>query len=387
MNEENNNLGFNNNPVEPVNPVGTPTPVENPTPVEQTPVAAPNPVAAPTPVETPAPAAAPAPVETSAPVGMGMPDLMAPPTEVAPVETPAPVEAPVNTDVQAPAETTTEVNPTPAPVEPTVSEPSLVQPDLANPGDKTPKKNNLFLVIVFVLVFAIIGVGCYVIMNLGGRGPATGSNTTTTSTTTKDGLEISSRSVTTKAGTTTAVRTTRDPNSDPSVKSSSTTVKIGKYSLPVPTGYEIYTKGSTKYPQVVSVSDKIAFTFQPVSLSYSKYISNYSAIEEELQSTGFEVLGSATGSYGNRSWSITTLGGRQVPSGFNYFMLASDLDSSTTLVTYALVDSNKVDEEKIIATLSAMIDAKTNAFDSSDVEISETNDYSAFDELDERLLA
>lgn len=380
MNEENNNLGFNTNPVEPVNPVGTPTPVENPTPVEQTPVETPAPVAAPTPVETPAP------VETQAPVGMGMPDLMAPPTEVAPVETPAPVEAPVNTDVQAPAETT-EVNPTPTPVEPTVSEPSLVQPDLANPGDKTPKKNNLFLVIVFVLVFAIIGVGCYVIMNLGGRGSASGSNTTTTSTTTKDGLEISSRSVTTKAGTTTAVRTTRDPNSDPSVKSSSTTVKIGKYSLPVPTGYEIYTKSSTKYPQVVSVSDKIAFTFQPVSLSYSKYISNYSAIEEELQSTGFEVLGSATGSYGNRSWSITTLGGRQVPSGFNYFMLASDLDSSTTLVTYALVESSKVDEEKIIATLSAMIDAKTNAFDSSDVEISETNDYSAFDELDERLLA
>jgi hypothetical protein len=34
-----------------------------------------------------------------------------------------------------------------------------------------------------------------------------------------------------------------------------------------------------------------------------------------------------------------------------------------------------------------MIDAKTNAFDSSDVEMSETNDYSAFDELDERLLS
>ena len=51
MNEENNNLGFNTNPVEPVNPVGTPTPVENPTPVEQTPVEAPVEAAEETPAE------------------------------------------------------------------------------------------------------------------------------------------------------------------------------------------------------------------------------------------------------------------------------------------------------------------------------------------------
>ena len=80
------------------------------------------------------------------------------------------------------------------------------------------------------------------------------------------------------------------------------------------------------------------------------------------------------------------LGSDTLPSNTNYYYLATDLDDETILETYALVKAKSDTDANLIKTLTAIIDAKTQAFADSEGSASETTNPNTFDILDERLL-
>ena len=363
MNEEN-NLGINSNASAPVdtNPVVQP-PDETPVPDLMAPPAQPVESA---PVETPAPVEMPTPVESApveAPVAETQaPDLMAPPVAETPVETEAPVDI--------------------TPVEPTTSAP-VETPDLMAPPTPEPKKNNtVFLVIVIVLIVAILGLAVYIVMNLGGKSGNTG--TTTTTTTKGNELITSTKEVTTRGNTTTAVRTTKGSDTATPVGTSSKTLKIGYYNVPLPNGYEAYSDGSLV--QAVSTADKAILAFQAVKYDFTTLVNSQEEIEASLQSQGFDILDASSGYYGSRPWAVLQLGGSQVKTGFHYYYLITPLDDNTTVEVYAYIAATEKNETNLIPMLTSMLDAKTQAFAESEADIDEKFDTSILDALDERLI-
>ena len=355
MNEENNNLGLNTNPVNNEQTMPTAEPTVTPVaPAE--PVQTPAPVAPVEPVQQPTEPVQ-APVEPAIPVAAAEP--VAP---VAPAQTPAPAQPVAETPTVTP-----------------VSQPAVTSPEPAN-----GKKNPTFLIIVIVLVVCILGLGGYVISNLVGKNNKTSGNATTTITT-KEETVTSKRNVTTIANTTTAVRTTKGADTPKPVNSGTNTIKVGKYTFPLPSGYEVY-NGNSSIDQAVNKSEQVVLGFTAVNVKFNDILKDYGTVEANLQSAGFEIGESITGTYGTRQWAVTLLGGSQVKSGYRYYYLVTPLDDTTSLEIYAYLKAETSTEENLLDILNRIVDGKTQVFAGEEKEIDSEVNIKILDDLDERLL-
>lgn len=359
------------------------------TPVEPTAEAPVEPVAPETPVE---PAEPVVPVVDEQPVEAApvQEEITTPPvTEEAPVEPVAP-EAPVEpaepVAPQAPAEPV-------MPAEPSATSAIPVQPvaEQAPQGvvEQPPKKKGssaAFIIIVIILVLAICGLGVGLIVlaiTNANAGKVTPTTTTTETTTLPTGT--STIPVTTQENTTTLQRTTRSIDTPTPTSVDDTTIKVGYYDLPVPTGYQIY-KNNSSYPIIVNKTKKVQLSFYyNGSISYSTLVANPDKAIKDLQSQGCTVKDAASGAVGHHAWMLFLLDYPGTPDGYEYVYGITSLSSG--IMETAILLPATGDLEEVVKDVNTMLDNAKSGSSSFAPSISESEDINSksLDNLDSRL--
>ena len=368
MEENNFEISNETTPVEPnieaqVEPVEEAPIAEQPT-VEEAPVveeAPAEPVAEPAPVEPPVePAVEQPPVVEETP---------APPVEPAPPVAPAEPATPV-----APAEPAPPVQPQ-APVAP---QGVVEQPPQKKGG------SIVFILIVVILILAICGLGIGLIV-LAITNANINANSTTTTTTTTVTAGTSTIPVTTIENTTTIPRTTRSGETPTPTSIDDTTIKVGYYNLPIPTGYQVYKSNST-YPIIVNKTKKVQLSFYyNGGISYSTIVANPNKAIGDLQKQGCTVIDATSGVIGTRGWMLFLLDYPGTPEGYQYIYGITSLSSG--IMETAMLLPKSGDIEGVVTDINGMLDkgqSGSSSFAPSIVESEDINSKS-LDDLDSRI--
>jgi hypothetical protein len=331
------------------------------------------------------------PTNTTPPVTPEVPVAPVEQPTVAPTEPVVPSEPvqPVQQAVQPTVPVMPEAPVMQTPVAPQAPAFNPIETPTVNTTPQAPKNNNtVFIIVVVVLVLIIGGLGAYLILNNSSK--KMDSNTTTTTSEVKAGdkttneINTSTQVITTNPYTTTQPRTTRSVDSPTPTPTGSKSIQVYRYNISLP-GYESYDGNGVTI--AVNKTDKVQLGFNAVNMSFENYLSddNLEELATVLQQDGFDVLDASSGTVGTRPWCLLSLTSNQIPQGFNYLFLVTELDSNTTLEVTVLYNPSIIKGDKIITDLTTALDNKTQAFASGEGTTGTQKDFTKFDNLDERL--